>query len=97
MYKAILPNQSIFEPSAAINAETAERVRIVEKIEYPEEGGVLVYYQNLKYPKKSCLHPMSVIKTSIVKRGLMEVIRFMVSLPKVIFSPKSPRSIPKNV
>lgn len=72
--KIIKPRAEIFQtvPPAFIDANQIT-VNIVEKISYPPEGGVYVYYVGAPYPKKGAPFPEVVEAMNTVKKAFLGI------------------------
>jgi hypothetical protein len=68
-----MPDQKIFESHSVIGDKGAIMQQgaifhIFERVEYPEEGGILVYYKGLPYPKKGFPYPEALHAVDVMKR-----------------------------
>lgn len=73
MSSVVTPRDDIFlEREAHQNALLGPGLRfhIFERVEYPESGGIFVYYRGLKYPKKGFPFPEAVASVNILKRNI---------------------------
>lgn len=50
------------------------RFHIFERVEYPETGGIFIYYRGLKYPKKGFPFPEAIAANNILKRNLRSLL-----------------------
>lgn len=55
----------------------AQRVNVIDHIEYPESGGIYVYLKGVLYPTKGFPTPESVGACNIVKRHLIIQVKFL--------------------
>lgn len=71
-------NILIIKPkSEAMVADYPTEKRIVEKIVYPENGGILSYFFNHKFPEKQLVYPEMFVGLNIFKRSLMNSIHLL--------------------
>jgi len=82
-YNIAVPSNKIFQ-SADIKREPP-RLMLIEKIEYPEEGGVLISYKDSPFPRKIAVRPDSCFAVFNAKRFFIEQIKFFTSRPIVYF------------
>lgn len=88
----ILPPKEVFEDEGQVIGGAAALAEgqinnIVTSIEYPEEGGILVYRQGDKYPSKGWPFFDAVFAVDIVKRVAFNAVRFLISSPVRYFVP----------
>lgn len=65
------PAKEVFEGASAIDSThivQGRRFFIFDRAEYPSEGGILVHYRGMPYPRKGFPTPEAVWKNDIVKR-----------------------------
>lgn len=70
------------EPQAELKISDEEsrkhlQIRVFKKMEFPKEGGALVYYKGYEYPQKMITHPVAVMKVAFVKRSLLDLLPFL--------------------
>jgi hypothetical protein len=75
-YKIALPPEYVWQGSV-----NPTKVRVVERIDTPQTGGVEVWYKDCPFPFKGCLRPDIVQAVAIVKRYAMETARMVSRFP----------------
>lgn len=84
MTQVIYPPQEIFADKGAEisqQASAGQQDVTAHHVEFPEEGGMLLYFDNWKYPKKGWPFREAVNAIDSIKRGAMASIKFTASKP----------------
>lgn len=55
----------------------ANKARVAVKVDYPQTGGIMVYYMGHRYPEKVFPFPEAFYAIDGVKRGIMNLLRFL--------------------
>ena len=77
-----LPPELYKNPNrSGLAASGSMKTRMIKQIEMPEEGGLLVWFDDLKYPRKGAITPEGVMVMVCVKRALFSLARFAASSP----------------
>lgn len=73
------PPKEIFAERSAPEAILNEGnvTHLLDHIEYPESGGIRIYIQKAKYPKKGFPFPEAIWAINIAKRNFIELIRIL--------------------
>lgn len=89
----VLPKQDVFSGTHAIDSAILQPgvvYHIYEKTEYPDEGGILVYYKGVPYPKKGFPFPEAIYAIDIAKRFTLAFISMLSAkaliLPMIVYS-----------
>ena|SRR3990167_7507597 len=79
------PERGVFEGETVSTTEhlmvSPQPVFIFEKVEYPEDGGIFIYLQDVLYPTKGFPTPEACQANNIAKRVLISQLRFFVKNP----------------
>lgn len=59
----------------------------VTRLDFPEEGGMLVYHEGDKYPAKGLPFREAVLAADVAKRSALNIVRFLASSPVRYFLP----------
>ncbi len=71
------PLQSAFEGEHVVGTSIlgqGQKFHIFERVDYPESGGIYVYYRGLPYPKKGFPYPEAIWMNDILKKNLRLII-----------------------
>ena len=96
--KAIYPPREVFDDGGTyIEADSTNPVSqkqspLVIGVEFPEEGGMLLYLENQKHPKKGWPFKQAIMSIDAVKKFIMFFLKFVMALPKNIVTGKVGRS-----
>jgi len=66
---------------------TIDRAKIIEKVEYPESGGIFVYFKGYTLPLRGITTPEALASVDIVKKVLLMWVKVMGSKPLRYFVP----------
>lgn len=80
-----LPNELFF--FRGNTTPTGVRGRLLERVEYPEDGGILTYFEGLKYPFRGFLEVGSIGRANIVKKYVKLPFVMLSSRPLRYFVP----------
>lgn len=75
--QVLKPLQSAFEGEHVIGTSIlgrGQRFHMFERVEYPPEGGIYVYYKGLPYPKKGFPYPEAIQANDIMKKNIVMMI-----------------------
>ena len=75
------PSEVFGENPIDVANETGKAIYVIDHIEYPETGGIFVYYKGLKYPRKGFPFPEAIYVTNIVKRMVVNLSHYPLWLP----------------
>ncbi len=73
-----MPRADVFSGTHAINSSimgAGARFHVFDHVEYPEEGGIYVWYKGMPYPKKGFPFPEATFQNDITKRIFMSILR----------------------
>lgn len=70
------PSEEVFENDPDILKKNPLNM-IIQRIEYPEEGGIFIYYQGAYYPKKGFPYPEAIESICDVKRVIVAFMTFV--------------------
>lgn len=70
---------------SGLNALGSVGVRYIEEIQYPEEGGILVWFKDLKFPRKGHPYPEAIMAMVAVKRSFISLLQFVLASPTKYF------------
>jgi len=75
--QVLKPLESAFEGSHVIGNQIlgqGQKFHMFERVEYPPEGGIYVYYRGLPYPKKGFPYPEAIWMNDVLKKNLRLVL-----------------------
>jgi hypothetical protein len=81
-YRIPVPPDMVYDdhPSKEVFKEAeATPLFTIKKIDYPPEGGIFIYYEELLFPKKGFPYPEGVWAVNIVKRVVISTVRLLAS------------------
>lgn len=83
--KHILENEVISDTEHLVKG-ASQPVFILERVEYPEEGGIYVYLKDVLYPTKGFPNPEACQANNIAKRAFVGQLRFLAKNPLAVIS-----------
>jgi hypothetical protein len=78
----IMPDKSVFDDKRhvieSVLIQQGMKYHIYLRTEYPEDGGIYVYYKGLPYPKKGFPYPEAVWANDVIKRITLTIFKSVV-------------------
>src|SRR3990167_4360739 len=62
--------------SEQVANENGKDIYVIDHIDYPDTGGIFVYYKGLRYPRKGFPTPEAIYATNIVKRMIITLLPY---------------------
>ena len=88
--QVMMPRPDVFNSKHILEQRIVyanQRYPIYDRTEYPDEGGIYVYYKGMKYPRKGFPFPEAVWLNDIAKRVSVMLMRTFLSADMLIYMP----------
>src|SRR5258705_187044 len=88
----VVPPREVFEDGGMFVygdpiIREAQISNYVTRLDFPEEGGMLVYHEGDKFPAKGMPFREAVLAADVAKRSTLNIVRFLASRPVRYFLP----------
>ena len=84
----IMPDQGVFDTTQSVFEtsliQQGFKYNVYDRTEYPESGGIYVYYKGLPYPRKGFPYPEAVWANDVMKRITLAIFKSIVMKETIV-------------